>query len=57
MEVKLIFTAKLARALLRKGYRVVDIKENRKLPGKTVFVFEDRDGIKEDIRELSRKTK
>ena len=52
-EVKLIFTAKLARYLLKQGYQIIDIKPNKDIPERTVFIFIDCDGLKESIREFS----
>lgn len=52
-EVKLIFTAKLARYLLKRGYQIVDIKPNKDNPDRTVFIFIDCDGLKESIKEFS----
>lgn len=52
-NVKLVFTAKLARCLLRLGYRIIDIKPNKYNPHRTVFVFKDCDGLKEAIREAT----
>ena len=36
---KLIFDAKIARALCKKGFSIIDIKPLRGEPDKTVFVF------------------
>lgn len=52
-EVKLIFTAKLARYLLKQRYQIVDIKPNKDNPERTVFIFADCDGLKESIREFT----
>ena len=52
-DVKLIFTAKLARHLLKQGYQIIDIKPNKDNSDRTVFVFNDREGLKESIREFS----
>lgn len=54
-QVKLIFTAKLAKKLLEKGYQIIDIKPNKNIPERTVFIFKDALGLKEDIRNLSKK--
>ena len=56
-EVKLIFTAGLAKKLLKKGYRIIDIKPNKYITGRTVFIFEDKKGLKEAIKQLTKKTK
>ena len=52
-NVKLIFTAKLARYLLKQGYKIIDIKPNKDNPDRTVFVFKDCDGLKELIRKVT----
>jgi biotin carboxylase len=36
---KLVFDARIARALCKKGFPIIDIKPLRGEPGKTVFVF------------------
>lgn len=56
-EVKLIFTAKLARYLLKQGYQIIDIKPNKDNPERTVFIFMDCAGLKEIIREFKQNTK
>jgi hypothetical protein len=38
---KLVFDAKVARALCKKNFHIVDIKPLRGEPDKTVFVFEN----------------
>ena len=52
-DVKLIFTAKLAKYLLKQGYQIIDIKPNKDNPDRTVFVFIDCERMKESIREFS----
>lgn len=52
-NVKLVFTAKLARCLLRLGYQIIDIKPNKNNPNRTVFIFKDCEGLKEAIREAT----
>ena len=52
-EVKLIFTAKLARFLLKQGYQIIDIKANKDNLDRTVFIFTDCNEMKESIREFS----
>lgn len=54
-QVKLIFTGKIARALLRKGYQIIDVKPNKDFPERTVFIFKDVPGLKEEVRKLSEK--
>jgi len=50
-DVKLIFTAKLARHLLKLGYQIIDIKPNKDNPDRTVFIFRDSPELKRIIRE------
>ena len=38
---RLVFDAKIARALCKKGFYIIDIKPLRGEPEKTVFVFEN----------------
>lgn len=40
MKHKTILSTKLARALLKNGFKLVDVKPNNKTPERTVFVFE-----------------
>jgi hypothetical protein len=51
-NVKLIFTAKLARHLLKLGYQIIDIKPNKDNPDRTVFIFKDNPELKKIIREF-----
>jgi len=54
-QVKLVFTAQLARALLKlqKGYMIVDVKPDKFNKERSIFVFRNDAGLKEDIRTLS----
>ena len=51
---KSIFTAGVARWLLKRGNRVIDIKPDKqdKTKRKTVFIFEDTPKLKEDLSQL-----
>lgn len=49
---KLIFDAKIARALCKKGYHIIDIKPMRGEPNKTVFVFENTDEFQVAFSEI-----
>jgi len=53
-QVKLIFTGKMARALLRKGFQIVDVKPNKDFSERTVFIFKDVPGLKEEVQKLSK---
>ena len=49
----IVFTGRIARALLRKGYTITDIQQHKDNHDKTVFYFRDQSGLKEAIYELS----
>lgn len=53
-KTKLIFKAYVARGLLKKGHRIVDIKPLRDDPRVTVFVFEKTVELLEDIPKIIR---
>lgn len=48
-----IFTAQLARQLLRLGYQIVDVKPDKLDPDKkrSIFVFKNEQGLEDYIRE------
>ena len=52
-EVITVFTAKVARKLLKEGYQIVDIKPDRLDPDhkRTLFLFKNEDGLMEKIIE------
>lgn len=54
-----VYIAPIARAMLKKGHTVIDIKPNREIPNATVFVFKDVENFNEDfeatINELKEK--
>ena len=56
-ENLMVFTADMARQLLRVGYTIVDIKPDKlDATGKrSVFVFKNEDGLQEAISKLVRK--
>jgi len=51
--VKLIYTGRVARGLLRLGYKIIDVKPNKNNPERTVFIFQDIPGLKDDLRRLT----
>lgn len=53
----IIFTAKLARSLLKDGFTIVDIKPDRtdKDCKRNVFVFRNENHIEDKIKEYSNK--
>lgn len=52
-DVITVFTAKVARKLLKEGYQIVDIKPDRLDPDhkRTLFLFKYEDGLMEKIIE------
>lgn len=52
-EIITVFTAKVARKLLREGFTIVDIKPDRLDPDhkRTLFLFKNEDGLMEKILE------
>lgn len=52
-DVITVFTAKVARKLLREGFTIVDIKPDRLDPHhkRTLFLFKNEDGLMEKIIE------
>lgn len=48
-----IFTAKMARRLLREGFTIIDVKPDKTdLDGKrSLFIFKNEDGLMESVRE------
>lgn len=51
MEGRIIFSAVLARNLIKQGFIVIDIKPNNRDKKRTVFVFEDSDELNQAIEE------
>jgi len=51
--VKLVYAASVARGLLKLGYQIVDIKPNKENTDRTVFIFKDIPGLKDDLRRLT----
>ena len=49
MNTKIIITAELARKLLQKGYRIIDIKPRRGSTDASVFVFQIEEGFIDDF--------
>lgn len=52
-ECKVVFTALVAKSLLRKGYQIVDIKAKKGAPNETVFVFKVEGDFNKDLREIT----
>lgn len=53
----MVFTADMARQLLRKGFTIVDIKPDKldSTGKRSIFVFRNDDGLQESIAELVKK--
>ena len=49
-EAKLIFTAEMARKLLKNGHRIIDIKPHRENKDRTVFVFAVTEEFIKDLK-------
>ena len=54
---KLIFDAKIARALCKKNFPIIDIKPLRGEPEKTVFVFANTDEFAATLTEIMNEIK
>lgn len=56
-ENLMVFTADMARQLLRVGYTIVDIKPDKldSTGKRSVFVFKNEDGLQEAISKLVKK--
>ena len=55
-KCKSIFSPKLARALLKEGYTIKDIKPSRESPDRTIFLFEATPLFLKRLEELSKKS-
>ena len=53
-ECKIVFNAGIARALLKKGCMIVDIKQARENPDKTVFVFKNDELFQKEFELLNK---
>ena len=49
---KLVFDARIARGLCKRGFHIVDIKPLRGEPDKTVFVFDNTDDFQKAFTEI-----
>lgn len=50
-----IFSGRVARELLRKGYTIIDVKADRTNKIKSVFVFKRENNIEDVLREFTKK--
>ena len=51
---KLVFNAGCARALLRAGCTICDIKQSRENPDRSIFVFKNDDHFKAEFERINR---
>lgn len=54
-KAKTVFSPKLVKILINKGYKVVNIKPNRKFPERTVFYFEETPELLAEIEKFKNK--
>lgn len=52
MNYKSIFKPKVARALLKMGHPIIDIKAQKEDPSRTIFIFEETEQFKKDMASL-----
>lgn len=57
MKGKLVFNTQLTKMLLKKGFKIIDIRPNNKNRERTVFVFEDTEELKKEINEYVENSK
>jgi hypothetical protein len=50
--MKCILSLRVARHLLAKGFRLIDVEPSRKFDGKLVFVFEDSEELRQELANL-----
>lgn len=50
----IVFTGELARKLLKDGYTIIDVKPHKHLQNASVFVFKNKDGLEDKIRQYTR---
>ena len=54
---KLVFDARVARALCKKNFPIIDIKPLRREPDKTVFVYANTEEFQKAFNEIMSETK
>lgn len=52
--MKCILSLRVARRLLAKGFRVIDVEPSRKIPGTLVFIFEGSSELDKVLLNLGR---
>lgn len=55
---RIVFKVSIARALLKRGYRIVDLRPSKTKDGqidfsRSIFVFADENGIADEIKKLT----
>ncbi|MEH7456553.1 hypothetical protein V7183_04820 [Bacillus sp. JJ1127] len=50
--MKCILSLRVARHLLAKGFRIIDIEQSRKIPGTLAFVFERSAELEQELSTL-----
>lgn len=53
-EAKLVFNAGVSRKLLKAGCVIVDIKQSRENPDKTVFAFKNDEHFKAEFEKINK---
>lgn len=53
MEGVLVLSGRVARRLLRKGYQIIDIKPDKNIAIKTIFVFKVENDIRKAIADIA----
>lgn len=53
IELKPIFNGFIAKQLLHRGNKIVDLQKNHKLKNATVFYFEETEKFIKDLKELT----
>ena len=56
-KAKIVFSPQVARHLLKRGYKIIDIKPSRENRKKTLFVFEGDKNIGATIAEYAKQKK
>jgi len=51
-DVRLVFTSKLARQLLKDGHQIVDIKPSKENKDRTVFAFKNSEKLETLLKNL-----
>ena len=52
---KLVFNPAISKDLIRAGFRVIDLKQNRSHPEQSILVFEDSLELRDSMQEIIKK--